>query len=189
MKISPAFLGIVIFSTCFLAFLILSQPKTPNYLERISERTAICEDYWICVLLNDGWHKPAYSAGVNLNLAKHFPSRNDSEIRELIFESNQIVFLFEENGSAIEVVRAAPASYYLAYLSKRLYDKNINITGKVFLDPNFSGTVIKIFHPSPSFEEGIFLRGNTIEVKSRDYEGLRKAIGKLILIVAGYNDK
>jgi len=26
-------------------------------------------------------------------------------------------------------------------------------------------------------------------VKSRDYEGLRKAIGKLILIVANYNDK
>ena len=189
-KSNLLFLGIVIFSICFFALLILHQsPKLPKYLEPISERTAICYNRWICVLLNDSWHRPAYDTGIDLDIAKHFPSRNESEIRELIFESNQIVFLFEENGSAVEVARAAPASYYIAYLSKRLYNKDINITGKVFLDPNFNGTVIKIFHPSPSFKEGIFLEGNTIEVKSRDYEGLRKAIGKLILIVAGYNDK
>ncbi len=181
--------GIIIFSICFLA-IISTYPKTePNYLELISNNTAICYNYWICVLIDDTWHRPAYDAGIDLNIAKHFPSENESRIREVIFGSNQIVFLFEENGSAIEVAKSAPASYYIAYLSKRLYNKNINITGKVFIDKGFNGTIIKIFHPSPYLNEGIFLNGNTIEIKSKDYERLREGIGKLILIAAGYNDK
>lgn len=184
------FLGLVLStSICFFAFVIHQSPKLPKYLEPISERTAICYNRWICVLLEDEWHKPAYDAGIDLNIAKNFPSQNESETMELILGSDEIVFLFEENGSAIEVARAAPASYYIAYLSKRLYNKDINITGRVFLDPGFNGTIIKVFHPSPSLNEGIFLKGNTVEIKSKNYERLREGIGKLILIVAGYNDK
>ncbi|MCK4730592.1 MAG: hypothetical protein KAT28_04690 [Candidatus Aenigmarchaeota archaeon] len=182
-KIVFGIMGII---TLLFAILLLI-PTTPEPLApegngnlQLNNKTMICDYYYICFLIDNEWHKPAYNAGTHLILAKEYEFADTEQIKDF-FESERINLVVETTEG---VVKTMSFAYYLSYYYNTFLKEPKEINSTILSEYLYEEPSIIILGPDEKLQgNSIEFDGKNIIVKGKDSEGLSQVLGKLLLIV------
>ncbi len=167
------------------ALLLAFPPQTPVIPEgngnfQLNNKTMICDNYYICFLIDNEWHKPAYNAGTNLILAKEYEIEDAGQIKEF-FESKKINLVVETTEG---VVKTMSFAYYLSYYYNSFLKDPKDINSTALSEYVSEEPAIIILGPDENLQDSsLEFDGKNIFVKGKDSEGLSQVLGKLLLII------
>ncbi len=181
-KIIVGVIGTIAVLFAILLLIPTTEPASPgedgNF--QLNNKTMICDYYYICFLMEDKWHKPAYNAGTNLILAKKYEIEDTEQIKEF-FKSEKINLVVETTKG---VVKTMPFAYYLSYYYNTFLKEPKEINSMVLSEYFYEEPAIIILGPDETFQgNSIEFDGKNILVKGKDAEGLSQVLGKLLLII------